>query len=317
VGAQGPAGSGSAPVADPELPMSAPDARDSYYLEVQGQLVARLALAGGGYPVAQVVTTATPPGKHVANITISDLAFRLYPALPSPELTGWISEFLAGSPSDAGAVRDCAIVVGRADGRVMRRLEFSRAALLELRLDGLDAASPAAFALTFRIRPERFREGLTGGNLPVFATRAAPQVRAFRVSLPGLSTNHILQVGGFTLKRAVLVPPGICLFCVPSYGPLEVSDLNLTISTLDQSDWLAFSKHFLIDGNHLNADELTGSIALVDASLQTELLVLDLRGVGLRAVELLGSSFSSSASRGTTSTFEAHLYVESASLTWN
>jgi hypothetical protein len=319
VGPQGPAGScgaGCTTAAEADVPMGAPASGAPLYLELGGRLVARLSQVGGGSAQATVVTTpGNPPGKHVANIELTDIAFQLRPGPPSAELTAWISEFLSQPGGSPGALRDGAIVVGDFNLNVVERLEFYQAALIELRLDGLDATANQAWALTFRLRSQqvRFRTGSLGLVSPP-PTRSPPQVHNFQVALSPLPTSRVTQVGGITLRRPEL-PGTLRPFDPPTYGALEVSDLNLRISNVDRPGWLDFYKRFLVDGNHLAADELTGRIGLLDLSFQNELLALELRGVGLKALGLIGP-LSSGVSTGSV-TFEAHLYVESVNLIWN
>jgi hypothetical protein len=295
--------------------MAAPASGASVYLELGGRLVAPLTQVGGGGAQATVVTTpGNPPGKHVANIELTDIAFQLHPGLPSPELTTWISEFLSLPGGTAGALRDGAIVISDFQSHAVERLEFHGAALIELRLDGLDATANQAWALTFRLRPQRVRF-LTAnlGLLSPLPTRSPPRVHNFKVALSPLPTSRVAQVAGITLRRPAL--PATVPFDPPTYGALEVSDLNLRISNADRLGWFDYYTRFMVDGHHLAADELTGRIGLLDPSLQNELLALELTGVGLKAMGLIGP-LSSGGSSGS-ATFEAHLYVESVNLIWN
>jgi hypothetical protein len=320
-GPTGPVG-GAAP--EPDIPLELGGAggggghqyaTSGLYFELEGDVVARLHAAGGGNGAAAIVldTSSGHTDKRVSAITYGDIAFQVDPGNLEQALETWLQDFT--SSSGVPALRSGALLITDSSLRVRERLEFLDAAIVEVRLPAVDAASREAAFMTVRIRPARttYRAGTSNAISSPRSNRTAT-TSEFAVELRPRRTERVAQASGLTLRRSVTSSDPQGGGAPDVRGALEVSDLRLAIATSDRDDWVRWYEEFLVRGQNGENHELSGSLTLLTRNLRDEILRIELAGVGLRSLGLVGP-LPGGLSEGET-TFDVSLYVEEVVLTF-
>jgi len=316
MGPAGPPGASAGPAPEPDVPMAESGGSGrfggvSYHLLLGGSTFP-LTAAGGGTLQGAVVTlppaTGARPDKHRTRVEVGDLAIRLPAHLePNQPLERWIHDFLTSG--SAPPLRDGSILVADQQGNVVERLDFVDAAIVELRLDALDAASRSALELTLRLRPDATAL-LRAPSGRVTGTRAnRPLISSgFALSLGSLPTTRVVSLSSLVVRRP-LVREELRLGGALTQGALQVDDLVVRVARVDLPPWLALYQGALVNGD---GTELDGVLELLDPALVARARI-DLRGTGLRGLGFLGplSDAPLDATR-----FEAAFYVEAVELTF-
>lgn len=244
-----------------------------FALELDGAAAGLPRSAAGGDAVAEVVVeSAGPDGiqrKHLGAVRYTDIVLTCGIAMEKP-FWSWLADTVAGKSSP----RDGTLRMLDFDRKEREVATFTNALVTEIGLPALDAASKDTFLLTVRITAERVQRQRGSGASEAGTVKGGKQalVSNFRVSLDGLDLESVARVGPLTLRR-------------PLAEETEIPDLELTLSEAGSASIVDWHRKFVIDGSNSEADEKSGSIALLDPALRETLLQVDLAGVGIFALE--------------------------------
>ncbi len=195
--------------------------------------------------------------------------------------------------------------------------EFSNALLTEVTLPALDGASKEAAALTIVLQPETVREKGGQGNVIGGAAAAKSAKKwvgnAFRVTIPGVDATRVSKVDAISATRKVAQNPvgEQRDFQQAPQGDWQVSNIVLQVAQQHARDFVTWHDEFVIKGNNSADRERTMTIEMLDPSLQTTLLTVNLSGVGIIAVTPVAAEAGSDAIARS----RVELYAEKLTLT--
>ena len=273
-----------------------PTGASRFALELDGTHAGMPASAAGGDAVAEVVVSpAGPDGiqhKQLGPVHFTDLVLTCGIGMGKPFWT-WLSDTVAGT----SASRDGALRIFDVAGKERERVTFSDAVVTEIDLPPLDGSSRDAFRLSVRVTAETVQRGSDAATpAPLDPRGKQALVSNFSVALDGLDLKRVARVGPLAIRR----PPG---------GSVEIPHLELTLAEAGSESVVDWHRTFVIDGNNGDSEEKSGSISLLDPALKQSLLQIDLKGVGIFALEGTPAAGTDAISRLT-----ARMYCEQMQL---
>jgi hypothetical protein len=280
-----------------------------FALQLEREAPFVVAFAEGGAGVAEVVEEPLVPGssiplKHLGAIDYQPVLVGVGASGP-PALHLWLGEFLEARQ----ARKSCSLVMYDASNHRRGQLDLSNALIGELRFPALDATSQDVAHLTLGLAPEStaFLPG-DGANVAAVAEPSSKRwyPSNYRIQIGDLPCNRIKKVDGFSVKQQILPDSSTPGGRVP--GKIEYPNLTFHIPMLDLPAWDDFYEQFVVNGQNGSSSELTGRIDLLAADLQTVLLRVQLSGVGISKLQVLG------AASDAPGLFTVDLYVESMTL---
>lgn len=250
-----------------------------FALVLDGQRAGLLRGAAGGAVSADVIPDPDASGpfqqKHLGPSRVEDLFVRVGMGM-APAFYGWVGAAWKGQGQ-----RKSGSVIGF-DDRFQARseLEFFDAAVSEVTLPLLDAASHEPAEMAVGLSPERVRTVEPRGRVTPGA-REKPWTRAnFRVSIDGIDTTRVtrvdplritLPVGGAAVGQSI----------VGGVRPINFPDLSITVSAVAAESWIAWHDDFVVKGNNAREQERRGSIVLLSTDGQDQLARIELFQVGI------------------------------------
>lgn len=297
------------------MPIVTPRSNGRFQLEVDGTAVGGLRHFSGLGAVADVVQAGAGPGtqpkKHVANVAWAPGVARL-----GLDMGQGMYAWLKASLDQGGAHQAGAFKLADFNGQVQAAYSFSNALVTAITFPRLDAASKEAGTLEVAFQAEQLRWALGGGEaLTTGATRRAKAWLSsnFKLSLGSLPCARVVAVEAFTWRCEVATDP-IGMEREPKLRPAKVTvpNLKLTLSMADFAPWAAAAKAWFVDGQHLEANELQGSITLLDPTLNeaNALGEITLANVGFKAFHPPEAGTAADKLQ----TFGVELYVEKMGL---
>ncbi len=285
------------------------------YLELSGVAVGMLRSASGGNVVADVVAERAGAGKRLGRVRYEPFVLETGPAM-TPEF--W--KVLQNGPGSAPL--DGAVVLVDFNQKVLKRLEFVNARVTEIALPALDAAaSKETASLLVTLVPDMVRVVPGSGTAPSFiANKARPMLASnFRLSIDGLDTTRVNKIDALVLKQVAAslgnadrrdleqqlkkkAESGERREFAPETMAPDVSDLVFFASMVGVGSLEKWFESFVVRGNNAASEEKTGKLELLSPDLQTVLLTITLRGLGIYRLAPAGDFT------------EARLYVESITI---
>jgi hypothetical protein len=119
--------------------------------------------------------------------------------------------------------------------------------------------------------------------LPAPSGGSGVRLRAsdFRIAIDGLDTSRVSTIDPISIEQKTASDQaGNMNESAQEPSKLVVPNLKLALGASSASSWMAWTKSFLIDGNHASSDEKNGSLILTDPS-GTPVLTLQLSHLGL------------------------------------
>jgi hypothetical protein len=237
-------------------------------LELQGSRVGFIASATGGEAFADVITESAQPStfpkKHISAVRYRNIAIEFAQGM-SKTFYSWLESITSTASAPP---KDGAIVTYDTNFRELRRLEFTRARIVEVTFPELDAKATGPALMRITLAPQSTVERDGSGATALGPPRAAAWLAAnFRVKLAALETltTHVAP-----------------LILTDRAGTAHtVSDLVLSVPTNRAADLVAFHRDFVIAGHNDQAHERTATIELLTPDLRTVLVTVNLRGVGI------------------------------------
>ncbi len=203
----------------------------------------------------------------------------------------WVASAVSNRPErHTGALVGFDNFAGR---RERSRRIFDQALISEIAFPALDASSNTAANITLKITPETLRYQV--GK----STFAAQQARDedikqkrwstsnFGFKLDGIwgsGTQRNIRVEGFTIKQSVLsYDAGNRLESYKEPGRIEYPNLVVTFGEENFSTWYAWWQESVVAGN---ITRRSGAISWYAPDLKTELMRLNVDGVGILGLEV-------------------------------
>jgi hypothetical protein len=184
------------------------------------------------------------------------------------------------------AYKNGTLVAGDFDFKAQSRLDFQNALITSVTFPKLDGASKDAayFDIEFDTEQVTWMRG-DGSSLQaqVGAKQKAWLCSNFAVVIGALPCTRVSTVDSFSWKQAVTADY-IGQFVLPTKHPAKVTvpTVKLGISMADFDPWADAAKKWFIDGQHLESDEMTGSIKMLGPDMQQSLGEIDLANVGFQ-----------------------------------
>lgn len=180
--------------------------------------------------------------------------------------------------------QQCTLVAGDFNHKAVQEMQYIDCLITSVstpKFDGSDK-NPAYFTVGFK--PERVRH-VPGDNKDIRA-KIGPAQKAhlcsnFRLELGDLPCNRVASVDAMELKCSV-VADDIGIFRESTIHPAAVSvpDLKVVWSYADFTEIEKKAKKWFVDGEHLEGNEMTGRIVLLDPNMKDEVAEITLEGVG-------------------------------------
>lgn len=243
---------------------------------INGEVCSEVTEWSGGDLTATVVEAAPANGsikKHVSNITIDPIVIKA--ALPlSAGLSGCLSDLCAGRTNP---------VTMLLFGSEPQPRQASNTVLLEARFPGLNASAKDIYEITLVFGAETVRPA-AGAIRPVAQTARSSRTLAsnFTVAIGTVDASRVVSIEPFVISRSVgtdaigaLRDPAIAV------GPTRFSNITIVTNNASVASWRTWRDDFLINGNHLEANEIEGALTLLAPDMKTPQLVLQLHHVGL------------------------------------
>ena len=274
------------------------------FLTLEGQSIGYLDSARGGDAVGQVVDEAPDDlgvvKKHIGGVSFEDITLGCSLGLAGP-LYEWIDETWAGRPEALSG----SIVVSATDASrsVKSVIEFTEAYLTSTVIPNLraDSSDPAFLQLT--LSPRQVSVTAPGGSSPAAASGTTWRSSNFRLQVRGLDASRVASIGSLAVTRTLDADR------VP--GPLEIGNLELSLSETGASSWAAWAEDFLVNGNSSDENERRGRLNFLAPNLSTVLGYVSFSQLGPVAIRRPAIVSSSNAIRR----FQAELYCESVRFT--
>lgn len=250
-----------------------------YTLELDGKDAGVLASAVGGDVTGDVISMKAPDGrvkKHLGGVKYTDLEFTCG-SETATRLMPWLTDTMKGTyPRKNGAFSTASVT-----NVILERLEFTNALLVEVGFPGLDASSKDPALISARLTPEHTRRLPAKGKATVSPADKQKQL---------LAANFRLTIDGLDCTKVTKIEPLVIRLHVPADGgdprvereppSLEIPDLVVTLAQSNAQTFIAWHEDFVIRGNCTEANEKTGTLELLSASMTT-LFTLGLRGLGI------------------------------------
>lgn len=180
-------------------------------------------------------------------------------------------------------------------------LECANAQLVEVKFSELDAASKDPVKATFVFVPAQVRYVTTSGGAAAASGGNQRKVAtSFALTLPNVAGNRVSRISEIRISRGTGTDTAGVFRVEGASSPVQFANLKISLASNDTT-WAAWRDDFLVNGNHLEANEKAGTLALLDAAMQP-VYTLQLLNVGL-------AHFTSKPAKGM-GRFEAEIYVE-------
>jgi hypothetical protein len=241
------------------------------YLDTDGQLIPLSActLPEIKWAIKEIPAGSTTPGGTtlIGEMRIGDLEITFSPALMS-NLADWVDEIMHGKRH----ARDLQIVRTDPLGKVQERIMMIGCTLTELRFPECNASSGTPYLVSAVIKPETLTS-VSSGETNLQPVNIKPKhwlTASFTISVDGLPTRFVRQVGGFTLKRqfaSKLV--GEQRIPATYVGMGHCTPLSLQLGSTDYHAWRDFAFQQIATG--AGDKQLAAVLELRDATLKNSL----------------------------------------------
>ncbi len=158
---------------------------------------------------------------------------------------------------------------------------FAAAALTEITVPAMDAASkePVRFKLKFLPEQTRSVEGDGKALPPSVKPPHAAACSNFRLEIPGLDCTKVVKIDTFTVKQKVSVDEvGERRDAELVPGGLEFPDLKITFSASTAKSWEEWFKKFV---NESGMEPKSGVLTLLAPNMKDEIMKIELAGLGI------------------------------------
>ncbi|MDX2089431.1 MAG: phage tail protein [Kofleriaceae bacterium] len=194
--------------------------------------------------------------------------------------------------------------------KAMSQLTFMNALITGVTVPKLDGSSKDAAYFDIEFEAEQVRWAKGGGEDirgQIGAKQKAWLCSNFRLTMGGLPCSRVASIDSFTWKCAV-ASDAVGIFREATKHPAKVTtpDLKFSISMADYQAWADAAKKWFVDGQHLESDEMTGSIEFLAPDMKKVIGSIDLIGCGFKKF----STDSKEANSEKIARFNVEMYIE-------
>lgn len=308
------------------LGVNKPYAGGRFALELDGrQIVGFVSAIDGGHFKSDPVTSimgGLPKrqggdilvGRYPGKPKFEDISLTVGMAM-SPAFWKWVSATINNKPER----RDGALVGYDFNLKERSRRTFKRALISEVQFPALDAAAKQSATVTVKISPENLEYSVGDGSTLRYE-QAQNEIQKqklwlsqnFRFTLDRFGNSDALRnakLESFSVKQNVITNPvGTELVARKEPGRVELPQLQVTFPESYLGDWMKWWEESV--RGYQSTKETTGHITYLASDFATELMRLDLSGVGLTSLEVEKYE----ASKEGIAKVKATLYIEGMKL---
>lgn len=219
--------------------------------------------------------------KHINTPTIEPITVQVGMSM-SKDFYKWIESSWAGECER----RNGSITVYDYDFKPKFEYSFTEALILETTFPALDGQSKDPGFMTVKFQPETAQNNFGAGSARIMTRAPAIQTQwlpsNFVLNIDGLEMSRVSKIDSITVKQNVKP-----MSCGPDWmyqlEPTSLEFPNLTVyCAMSHAEKLYnWHKEFVIDGKNGPDNEKTGSIVFMTPDLNTELLTIDLKAIGI------------------------------------
>ena len=261
----------------------------NFLLELDGVIVGPLKSIEGGMPTSDVVLEKLGPDsvqrKHLAGIKYGEITVMFGAGMTKP-MYQWMQDTLAGKhPRKNGA-----IVYTDFNSIEIKRLTFANALISEIGFPELDGASKNQALFTLKISPEYTRpeKGKGGKVTATFGKQEALIPTNFRLTMAGLDMTKVSKVEALVVKQKVQLDGiGDSRDYAKLPAALEIPNLVIEMSEAGVQSTADWFNDFVVKGSNGQDKEKSATIELLDPSLRTVLMTINLNNLGIFKLESL------------------------------
>jgi hypothetical protein len=257
----------------------------NYVLDVDGYQVAFMKKFEGMSMEADIVSNDLGPdnmqSKHVANIKWTPGKATVGAGMGNGMYL-WIKQ----SFEKAYVPKNGTLTVANFDFKAESQMTFQSALITSVGFPKLSGDSKDAIYLDVEFQPEQVR--WAKGDQKVINGKYGVKQKAwlgcnFIFEMGSLPCSRVASVDAFTWKCAVS-PDQVGVTREPTYHPAKVTvpDVKISVSMADYEQWANAAKSWFVDGNHLAANEMQGSIELLDPTMKKTIGRVDLINCGFK-----------------------------------
>lgn len=176
------------------------------------------------------------------------------------------------------------LVAGDFNHKAVQEMQYIDCLISSVATPKFDGSDKNAAYFTVGFKPERVRH--VPGDGKDIRAKIGPAQKAhlcsnFRLELGDLPCSRVASVDAMELKCSV-VSDDIGIFRESTIHPAAVSvpDLKVTWSYADFTAIEKKARDWFVEGHHLEANEMTGRIVLLDPNMKDEIGEITLEGVG-------------------------------------
>lgn len=263
-----------------------------FELEINNELVGVLNAVDGGHfksePIGEQVggenlVTRYPGRQKWEDITIT------CGASMSKLFWDWVKESIDNKPTR----RTGAIIARDFDNRERSRRTFIDAIISEIQFPQLDLKSKTPKNITVKLASERMTfepktgpKAQTGPGRVDRQKKQTPQNFSFKIEgIDDFHTRRVVKIDAFSVKQNVInAPVGGLLYAPKAIGRVEYPTISLYTPESFIDPWMKWWEKFVGKGEHIGANERTGSITYLNSTFKEELINLDLQGIGITGI---------------------------------
>lgn len=258
------------------------------FLELDGKLMGALESFEGGMPYAEVafnqVAGVPDQVKRVAGVKYSDITMTFGSGM-APPLYQWLQEALAKKVS----AKSGAIVFVDLNYNEIKRLSFNNALIKEIAFSPLDPANgKSLFHFTLKLIPEvtRPEPGKGGRVTQGISKQKALMVNNFRLNMPGIDGQWVTKIELPSLKVKIVTERiGAQRMPTTNVAAVEFSDVAIEMPDNRAQVLGEWVNDFLVMGNNGPGKEKSAMIEILDQSLKTTLMTINLNNLGVLKLE--------------------------------
>jgi len=250
--------------------------------------------------------------KHVANIKWTPLKISVGAGM-GKGMYEWIKQ----SFDKNYAMKGGRVVSADFNFKARSELTFTDAVITSVAFPKLSGDSKEALYFDIEAQPTTVRWAKAGGEdiRGAYGTKTKAWLCAnFKFEMGSLPCTKVASIDAFTWKCAV-TPDALGSFKEATQCPAKVTvpEIKVEVSMADFDAWATAAKSWFIDGNHLAANEMQGSIELLGPDLKKVVGRVDLVNCGFKKFGFGDKT----ANEEKIARFSAEFYVEHIKFTLN
>lgn len=209
--------------------------------------------------------------KHISGVEVEPCEITFGAALMQQPMYDWLSDTLGGTAT----AKTVWIVETNYNNQAQDAVRLSGVKLAKIvfpEADASDAHPSAEISASLRATSAEHPYPCCGGFSGSVGNATTPNSKIaknayFTFDLGGLPTQHVATVSSLVVTQ-------------DASGELHFGDIEVSVGLADTGPWAQWFKQFAIQGNNPNSRE-TGRLAFTNATKTSDLLVINLQGVGI------------------------------------